>query len=526
MNFNFQIMSRILSVIAIVCWLFSLYLPALVFYSDQRLTGLEVLLSGWLSPLVGNIAWYANVFFIFASFRLQIGKKATISSIIAGILSVDTIRYTRHLLDEGGATTTLFGYGYGAVLWFIAISLIITSAGFRNQEERKKHQSVNKISKLLLTGCILLVIVLSASVYFSVQDKKNANLDEKERLKGMAFKRYEVCSAPEPIITNPIKNLKVLEVRCNGNSDLCDIQQLLSWGVPIVRHQGHDYSYESGANNRDLVSIPIKGAASATLYIQEIPVFKKSKLSEFFMGRRVQDSIHAILEDSSGRIVFDQLWRGDFAYGRYCPEYDPLYPDVDSNPRSLLIRALNIVGLCENVKNQSDSAKGKIVAFSDDGMTNEMIKSNWLKVHQDSKFPNNNFFLTNCPDDIDCDGSLNIVGRQLHPFMRDQKAYYLPFRYATCSDKYIYFYRGSSFHTNNYSLTIQKRNFTDFKLIGNYKIGIYDIPHQAMDPRFIRDNLLRMESIIETKEAFTFDLVNKRNGQKLNIETLKHGQPK
>ena len=511
--------SRLLLFIAAILWFSSLFTPVFSFYNGKILQGYQVFLSGWLSPICFNFAWYANVFLIYAFFKLLFGKKASVSSIIAGIISLDTFRYIEYLADEGGGSFTLYGYGCGSILWFLSISLIITSAGFRKQEE-KNYQKNCKLNRLSLAGIVLFTVILSSSIYFSIHDRMIANAFEKKRLKGIAFKRFKVCSAKDPIVLRPIKNFTTLELVCKSNKEnLCDVRQLLTWGIPTVRYQNIDYSYEDNVNMRDLISVPSKGESSATLYVEETSVVT----SFFLLDTTIITTIHAKLLDSDGNIVFDQIWKEGFECRDYCPQYDDCYPDKDTNPRKLLIEALNIVELSKKDKAyDAIKLKGKIIKFSQEGLPTEIILSKWKAENPNSKLPYKKMVFTansNCPNDIDW-GSYksNNIGQ---PLTINKKSYYFNNNYdATCADKYIYLYKGSS-SFNNYYLFIEKRYNSDLKFKNNYLININDIPEEAMNEKYLCDGYLRMESVNETKEAFYFDLVNKRTGEMLTIEAQK-----
>jgi hypothetical protein len=115
----------------------------------------------------------------------------------------------------GADRSAIYGYGYGAVLWFLAISIMIAAAGLRNQEERRK--SCNEKTKndgLLIIGITSFSIILGASVYFSINDRLKANSNEKERLEGIAFKRYPVCqesdTIPKRALISSISHLEII----------------------------------------------------------------------------------------------------------------------------------------------------------------------------------------------------------------------------------------------------------------------------------------------------------------------------
>jgi len=66
--------ARLLGIISLATWCCSLFLPGLSLYSENKpLFGFEILLTGWMSPLMLNFAWFANVFFVFGLAKLLSG---------------------------------------------------------------------------------------------------------------------------------------------------------------------------------------------------------------------------------------------------------------------------------------------------------------------------------------------------------------------------------------------------------------------------------------------------------------------
>ena len=50
-------------------------------------------------------------------------------------------RFTRYPLNEAGAETAVYGYGWGVVLWFLPICLVVAAAGARQTEARKEFKA-------------------------------------------------------------------------------------------------------------------------------------------------------------------------------------------------------------------------------------------------------------------------------------------------------------------------------------------------------------------------------------------------
>lgn len=318
--------SKKLALTALIIWLCSLALPGLVFYSEA-VPGFVILLIGWLSPIVLNFAWYANIFFGYAVLKLVTNEKnpaPSKSAFFAGLLSFDTFRITQKPrgFDEG--IDPFYGYGWGAVLWFIAIFLSLAAVGIRQQETRKAPQIANEDEWLRLLGFFLVVLTLGTSSYFFIQDRKEeiVNSTELKRLSSAVFKRGTVCRASDPVVKQPIRNFSgVLEVNEKDFSRY-KIQELLDWGIPVVRHAGIDYSINDKYNSLLFVS----ATGSPTAILEE---------------SYTATEIHAkLVEVRTNRIVFNQTWQLEKEDGRgegyYCPEFN------SENPKSLLLQALSL----------------------------------------------------------------------------------------------------------------------------------------------------------------------------------------
>lgn len=331
-----KLYSKDLSKIAIVIWLCSLPLTGIDFYflmysKESSLAGYEILYQGWLSPLVGNFAWFANIFFLYGFFHLIAGSTAVKSTITTAILSFDTFRFDEYLMNEGGSTTPVYGYGWGAVLWFLSIFLLLAAAGKRQIELRDEYVLKNEYEWLRPLGFFFLVVTFGVVGYFSVHDQVIANTAESQRLSRIAFKRGPVCYTPEPMVIEPIHNFSgVLEVVMDTNKihsaryPFYQEKDLLSWGIPIVRFNHVNYSNKSVSENESMAS------PTAILYVDE-------------------DEKHTIraklIEASTNRTVFEQVWERvpmpNLNRNYFCPDYQS-FPSSDQQPRKLLMQGLGL----------------------------------------------------------------------------------------------------------------------------------------------------------------------------------------
>lgn len=321
--------ARLLGASSMVLWCVSLALPSLTLYSDQVLLGLQILLTGWLSPLVGNVAWFANIFFLYGAFHLITGGTAAKASITATLLSFDTFRLDEYLMNEGGATTPVYGYGWGAMLWFLSIFLLLAAAGQRQVELRDQNALTNQYEWLRPFAFSLLIVGFGVMGYFSVHDRVVANTAEIQRLSSIAFKRGPVCTKPEPMVIEPIRNFSgVLEVVLDINKihsaayPFRQANDLLSWGIPFVSSVNLSNKFDS--DNESLRS------ATAILYIDE---------------DENQTITAKLVEVSTNRTVFEQTWEREplpnVNTNIFCPDYQS-FPSPEQQPRKLLMQGLGL----------------------------------------------------------------------------------------------------------------------------------------------------------------------------------------
>ncbi len=177
--------AQTLSLVAFGLWFCSLWL--IVFVFDGRLDpyrGYHILQMGWLGPLDGNFAWYANILFLVAVPSLWMRRvTATKSAIVATILSLNTCSFD-YIPTGGGGKDTIYGYGWGCSLWFAAIFLVLVAAGKRLSEIGEEGDEI----LIKLGGVSLMILVVSFS-YYAVDDRWDAIGMERTRLESVIFKR-------------------------------------------------------------------------------------------------------------------------------------------------------------------------------------------------------------------------------------------------------------------------------------------------------------------------------------------------
>jgi hypothetical protein len=123
MKINSRLNAIKLATVAMVLWICSLFLTGIALHhsAGERLPGWQILLTGWLSPLIGNFAWFSNVFFLYGYIRLLTGNSVKTTAIWATVLSMDMFLLSLYTMNEGGTQTIVYGYGWGAILWLLSI---------------------------------------------------------------------------------------------------------------------------------------------------------------------------------------------------------------------------------------------------------------------------------------------------------------------------------------------------------------------------------------------------------------------
>jgi hypothetical protein len=506
--------SRLLSFFAFLVWLSSLALTGIVLYAGQkRLSGLEILASGWLGPLVGNFAWFANVFFIVGVRRLWSSRTAIIPSLIAVLLSLDAFRFTSYLLNEGGATTPVYGYGWGAVLWFLSVSLLLAASGTFQAERLPASARGISTASFRQIGFALLASVVVSATWLSISDRKSPSVVESRRLEGIAFKRGKICKANDPLINEPIKEfsgtlkLEVSKNAIHANYPFNQVKELLKWGVAVVRVGETDYSLSSPGYEDETIGVPVKSAAGAVLSVDEQHSEGETRISA------------KLSELPSGRILFDTVWNSEAGGARYCPDYHS-FPSENDQPRKFITQALNLSQVDGSTNQRhprpvDNRVNAILIRRSDGGETRKIKTERWMASHpgQGSFLPMHEVFNTNCPIEIGWKGGgpdSNAVRLDMGwPFMVGDKAYHLGRRdmyYATCAGNHAFLYSGVA-REGIYYLTIEKRILDGFCLQWIEMVILND-PLIAT-----RDHAVKIEAIEEADDHINISVVNEDSGQ-------------
>lgn len=517
--------AKALSLVALTLWVASLALTGLVLYAKQeRVTGAAILAFGWLSPLVGNFAWFANPLFLWSLLRLRFGKPAVGLALLSTLLSLDAFRFSRYLLDEGGATTPVYGYGWGFVLWLAALLVLLAAAGTRQIETRLEANGADDTSEWLRPiGFALCIAMLMAAGYLAFQDRKQANSVERERLSGLVFKRGPVCGTNEPSVQQPLGRdsgpveVKLSEGAYAGNSHPFNKPtDLLQWGIPVVRVAGRDYSYAPAGDGQILTSVPASTPVAAVLAVAVSAVEGRLQIGA------------KLVEQPTERTVFDQVWRQEAQGARYCPDYSG-FPREGEQPRKLMSEALavhsppaGVQGQVARPREPADNRVNAVILSNTDGpgLTEQ---SNHLPARsvagQGTGAGARRPWIgnRNCPDNVGWDG-WGSEGSPVRldtgwPFMVGERAFYPGHRErynALCSGDHAYLFFGVA-RDGKYYLTIEKRRLSDFHQAW---AGIVVIQDQLLSTG---DDVLKVDTVDEGADGLTIGLTNEQTGRRAVI---------
>ena len=517
---SLKISSTFLVVVALGLWLCSLPLTGFVLYAEQKqMMGLEILMLGWLSPLLPNFAWFANPLFLLAVISLFAGRPAPILTIVSAILALDTFRLSSYPLNEGGASTPIYGFGWGVIFWFTALLLIMAASGSRQVELRiETNGKASKLELLRPIGFFLCIAILGTTAYFGIHDRLLANSIERERLSGLVFKRDAVCSAVEPTalgslidITRPIEVRLASGKNASSSYPFNRPTNLLEWGIPIIRVAGRDYSYADTGKGRVLASVPATAIPSGTLAVTDSIINKHRQISV------------TLDEQPSGRRVFSQTWTEETSGARFCPDYSN-FPTNDQQPKKAIIEALGIrlqpaaARSAPGSREPSDNRVNAIkidqpgsdgwIEFSGQRPLSYLGPNPALGPNAWPWWPGNR----NCPEYVGWDGRRSESPVRLDtgwPFMVGDKAFYLPGvqQYnALCEGDHVYLYSSFAQREKSY-ITIEKRMLLDFRQewIGSVVIQDKHLPS--------RDNVLKVQSVEEDGEGVSLKLLNEETWQ-------------
>lgn len=516
---RFSLSAKNLCWISLALWLASLPLTGFVIYAGQKETkGIEILAIGWLGLLMLNFAWLANPVFLVTLWRISVRKKAIGLAIIGLLLALDTLRFTAMLLDEGGGHSDIYGYGWGAILWFMALCFALAAAGALEVERRAESKANNveagihpasSITKVVGFAIVVLALAITGTLFY--KDRTRANQAELLRLKGLAFKRLEVCAAPQPKAAAQIDvaNGAVEVINANSSSTTYPFngpEQLLKWGVPKVRFGNRDYYLGQLDGKTTTISDAASGAPFAQLFVTDSVVDGRSQITA------------KLVDVAKNQVLFNQSWLAETKSTiRFCPEFSS-FPRADEQPRRILTEALR-VGNASPVELSGITSKKPFEVIR---VTAE-IKS--VKESKERPVPNgrggfddpraagslgwqNN---RNCPKNTGWGGAAvkqtSATVSTGWPFIIGEKMFYLGNRdeyNALCQDEAVYLSGATAENGKNF-IRIEKRSLVDFQSAWIVTVVI----DKQITP--YPQNNLKLKGVSETNSDLTLTLINERD---------------
>ena len=156
-------------------WVISLLLPGIITGGmGESLPGYEILITGWLSPVVFNFAWYANPVYLLTGIGLFLGKTAPRSSLLSVVLGFDMFRLSE--LASSVGNYEIYGLGWGAIVWLAALLLMMAAAGMRQIEVRPIIWWEDRGYEWLKTAAFIsLFLMLGITTYLAIDTRLHSS---------------------------------------------------------------------------------------------------------------------------------------------------------------------------------------------------------------------------------------------------------------------------------------------------------------------------------------------------------------
>lgn len=343
-------LSTKLAFVAATLWIISLGLPALISFEPiETIWGINILLSGWLGVFyTGNLAWFANVFFIWALICLRRGRPALALAWFAILLSLTTFWLVEFPANAAGGSSWVFGYGWGALAWFSAIASLGVAASIRNLEAtdrpgdggEQSRGSILQAQVSAVTLCIVHIGTISGTLLVSRAQRAEVADAEREFFGSAIIKRGAVCTTPDIKVRNRTRLDGPLEVSYRVHNDVwAGVDDLLRWGVPEVTVGDLTFSLRRPPDTSTVVFAPRVARSHARMslasFTRELPV----DLLLLAPVRTVP--VKTLVLESEGRTLVDAEWRRPIGQ-RHCPTFRDHSPD--DPPATLLREALLLSG--------------------------------------------------------------------------------------------------------------------------------------------------------------------------------------
>ena len=473
--------SRSLSHLAMLAWGISLCLPVFAESPFKYSSGGHVLLSGWLGVLSLQFAWFANPLFLIAYVRLQNSYGAITYTVVAMALSLETFLSVPFV----GA----YGYGWGMILWFISLALMLAAAGAHELRSGVRPSFENR-GWVRTFGIALAAGIAAATIALSAFDHWGANQAETARMANVAIKRDAVCRL-EPVavtsLTAPLAGpveVKPLSVGSPARPNEREVlYNLMSWGIPALRLGGRDFFYIRSDQETLLSSLPAQGPAGATLELG---------------GAR--EAVHLRLLDNRQLPLLDQQWFSKNKGRDYCPEYFS-NPTSAQSPRASISAALGIAAPSAESRQTVTSTRlvGEIVGRSQ-GSPGTPRRIRNAHCAQDTGWQESEPL------------SAVLTSARSRGFWIGEQAFYPSSQFygkALCQGDSVFLY-DASLPSATMSLTIEKRQRAGFRLVGSTLITLKDAA--------ITGERLQLESVEESSQGLIVELSSPSSGLSLRVK--------
>ncbi len=294
-------------------WVASLGFSAIVLVGNSdSISGLHVLLTGWLGPFALNFAWYANPFFFLVIYRLTTAEDAHESIAWASLLlAADSFALAGLPAASIESNSEVYGFGLGALLWFCAIVLAGLAMGLRSMDFDLREVDSTELpvghTSTLVHGA-LLIALLVVFAFFAIQDRRHAVGADREPLSNAAFKLGRVCTqetfkADRRYVLNGALEIDVerpdnVGSPINPETIVTSPLELLRAGFPVVTRENLDFFLSNPANRDSLAIQHTTRNTGARLSIQE--GVRNASLAPKY--------IRARLESKAGEVLFEHEW--------------------------------------------------------------------------------------------------------------------------------------------------------------------------------------------------------------------------
>ncbi|MGK5060592.1 hypothetical protein ACQ4WY_27010 [Janthinobacterium sp. LB2P49] len=126
--------SAVVLSITVVAYVASLFLTAMV-DSHEVWLGVGVLLLGWLGPLTGSFAWFANPLLIFAMyFSKEKPSAAKVAAFFGFALALTS--FGIKIIPSDDSSHTVLGFGAGCYLWLACFPAVFIASFLSSRNPR------------------------------------------------------------------------------------------------------------------------------------------------------------------------------------------------------------------------------------------------------------------------------------------------------------------------------------------------------------------------------------------------------